>query len=362
MRLYKIIFLSFLQVFILEIANAQEEQCSQNLEEAQLRYDEGRIQDIEGLVLRCLDNGSYDKAQSEQAMRLLILSYIFRGEDGKADTTMLRLLQRSHEFVPDEALDPVEFINLHNTYRTKPIFRVGLKAGPNMTMVEATKLFTTGQPTDPKEYIPKQGITAGVVFEYEFAPRFTIYPELYYSSKTILNNEDFQYLTEINTHETNFVDTKEEWEKQVWFEFPVSVQYRFTDSKFRPYVNAGGSVSYLNSSSYPGSQDKLIRQSITIQNALGEITAERNKLNFYAFLGAGLKYKIGEGYIVAEARANYGLTEISTGEYSFKRNPVDSNKTVDQQIPQRTVANAYKQHFAAFTLGYTMNFYKPKKL
>ena len=66
MRLYKIIFLSFLQVFILEIANAQEEQCSQNLEEAQLRYDEGRIQDIEGLVLRCLDNGSYDKAQSEQ--------------------------------------------------------------------------------------------------------------------------------------------------------------------------------------------------------------------------------------------------------------------------------------------------------
>ena len=105
---------------------AQEERCTENLEEAQLRYDEGRIQDVEDLVLSCLDEGAYDKAQEVQAIRLMILSNIFMGRMGHADTMMLRLLKRNHEFVPDPILDPTEFINLYHTYDTDPIFNVGL--------------------------------------------------------------------------------------------------------------------------------------------------------------------------------------------------------------------------------------------
>lgn len=337
---------------------AQEEEqdvCSQNLEEAQLRYDEGRIQDIEGLVLQCLNSGSYDKAQSVQAMRLLILSYIFTGDDGVADTTMFRLLRRSHEFTPDETLDPVEFINLHQTYRTWPIFRVGLKIGANMTTTEVFQLNTTGQPGDPGvfEYTPKQGITGGLVFEYEFAPRWNIYPEFYYSTKVLSNTEEFTTLTD-----GGILDVKEEIENQSWLEMPVSVQYRFIDGNIRPYVNLGGSINYLLSAQYPASQNSLVRQGNTIQNALGDVTDERNQLNFYAFLGGGVKIKISEGYLVAELRANYGLTDISTGDYGFSR----SNTASDDQVPQRIAVDGFKQHFATFTLGYTLNIYKPKKL
>lgn len=112
-------------------ALAQEERCTQNLEEAQLRYDEGRIQEVEPLVLNCLETNVFDKAQSVLALRLLILSAIFQNRDEKADGLMLELISTDHEFVPDEALDPTEFINLYNSYRTKPIFSVGIKGGQN---------------------------------------------------------------------------------------------------------------------------------------------------------------------------------------------------------------------------------------
>jgi hypothetical protein len=348
------IFLLLIQVDLY----AQDDLCSQNLEEAQLRYDEGRIQDIEGLVLRCIEGGTYDKAQSVQALRLLILSYIFRGEEGKADTTMLRLLQKQHEFVPDQALDPVEFINLHATYRTKPIFKVGIKGGINMSFVEPTKLYTTGQPGDPGEfeYSPKQGVTIGVIFEYEFAPRWNIYPEFLYSNRTFDNAEEFSALTEISTDP---VDKKEETERQVWLELPISVQYRFTDGPVRPYVNLGGSLSYLNYAELPANDNQLSRQNNIIQNTLGDITDDRNQLNFYAFLGGGVKVKVSEGYIVAELRANYGLNEVSTGEFSFSPTGGQASKG---QVPERIIPDAYKKHFATFTIGYTLNIYKMKKL
>lgn len=349
--------LPFLTLLIFSLfatnALAQEERCTQNLEEAQLRYDEGRIQDVEPLVLNCLETNVFDKAQSVQALRLLILSAIFQHRDEQADDMMLELLKTDHEFVPDEALDPVEFINLYNSYRTKPIFRIGFKGGPNITSIQAITLYTTGQSGDPGafEYIAKQGVTGGLVFEYEFSPRWTIYPELLYSTRTFDNVEEFGGLTD----PTEVVDRKEETERQTWLELPVSVQYRLKDGNIRPYVNAGGSASYLIMAEYPASDNSLNRQKNPIENTLGEVTDERNQLNFYAFLGGGVKIKLGEGYFVAELRANYGITEVSTGEFSFS----PANKG---QVPERVIPDAYKEHFATFTVGYTLNIYKPRKL
>ena len=72
----------------------------------------------------------------------------------------------------------------------------------------------------------------------------------------------------------------------------------------------------------------------------------------------GVKLKVLEGYVVAELRANYGITEVSTGDSSFE--PI-SEPANNGQVSERIVADSFKQHFATFTIGYTLNLYNPKK-
>ena len=350
-------FLTFL-IFSLFATNAlaQEERCTQNLEEAQLRYDEGRIQDVEPLVLNCLETNVFDKAQSVQALRLLILSAIFQHRDEQADDMMLDLLQTDHEFVPDEALDPVDFINLYNSYRTKPIFSLGIKGGQNWSFNDVQQMHTVGQQGWKKEYSIINGLQAGLLFEYEFKPRWILYPEIHYSQKRYTKEEIFMGIvsnTEISTSKIE--------EVMNWIELPVSVQYIFTNSaKFKPYAFAGGAVTYLISAEYPG--DNTIRErlgtgSSQVQLATIITKNDRNRLNFNALGGAGIKLKVGEGYFTVEARFNYQLTTLT----------VDGNGLTATDEPDLAHGlwewyDSFKQHSALIMLGYTLNIYNPEKL
>ncbi len=332
---------------------AQEERCTQNLEEAQLRYDEGRIQDVEGLVLSCLDQGAYDKAQDVQVLRLMILSNIFMERTGRADTLMLRLLKRDHEFAPDPILDPTEFINLYNTYNSDPIFKLGIKGGQNWSFTDVTQLHTVGQEGAVKEYKIVNGIHVGLLGEWEFKPRWILYPEIDYSLRIYRRVEDFQGLISGETYSNSDIT-----ETFTWIEVPVTVQYILVDKpNFKPYVFLGGSVSYLISSTYSGDQNFRDRQNNS-QVKLNTInsTDDRNTVNANAILGAGIKIKAPGGFFAAEVRAGYQVTQLT----------IDANG-LDPADPDLVHGlwewfDSFKQHYAAVTIGYTINIYRPKKL
>jgi hypothetical protein len=165
--------------------------CTVNLGEAQLFYDEGRIQEIERKVLPCLDAGAYSKSESEQALRLMILANIFMGEGGRADTLMLRLLSYSHEFTPDLTLDPTGFINLYKTYNTDPVFKIGIKIGQNWSLNDVRQFHTIGQPGTKYKYSSINGIHASLHFEWEFKDRFILYPEISYSQRRYSKEAEF---------------------------------------------------------------------------------------------------------------------------------------------------------------------------
>jgi len=349
----RLLFLLFIILIISPFTYGQLERCTQNLEEAQLRYDEGRIQDIEELVISCLDEGVYSKAQSESALRLMILANIFMEEEGRADTLMLRLLQTSHEFVPDPVLDPTEFINLYNTYNTDPKFNYGFKIGQNWSLTDVGQLHTVGQPGNKYEYSIINGIYAALLFEWEFKDRWFLYPEISYSQRRYSKESEF-----IGLLSSNLYATQEIQEKYTWLELPVTVQYILIDKpKIKPYIFAGGSFAYLLASEYPGDVNSRTR----IGNSEIKLTTvnsleDRNQFNFNAILGGGIKLKAGEGYVTAEIRIGYMITKLTKDS-----NGLTPTEDADLVHGLWEWYDSFKQHYAAVTIGYTKNYYKPKK-
>ena len=335
--------------------------CSIYLEEAQLFYDEGRIQEIEGKVSGCL--GTYGKADKEQALRLMILANIFMEEEDLADSLMGVLLSSSHEFTPDPILDPTEFINLYNTYDTDPMFNVGIKLGQNWSLTDVGQYHTIGQPGSKYEYSIINGMHAALLFEWEFKDRFILYPEISYSQRRYSKEAEFTGLLSNDIYSTH-----EMQEKFTWLELPITVQYLLIDdkkvdnptneeSRFKPYIFAGGSISYLLASEYPGDvNSRLRKENSEVKLATVSSLEDRNQINFNAVLGGGIKMKAGEGYITAEVRAGYMITKLTK----------DSNgltPTNDEDLVHGLWEwyDSFKQHYAAVTIGYTKSIYNIKK-
>lgn len=346
-------------VFLIPLlANAQDNEadaCVQNIEVAQQRYDDGRIQDIQGLLNNCLESGVYTKAQKAQVLRLLTLSYIFLEDQEMAEATMLRLLQTDHEFKVNPAIDPTEFINLHDQFRYKPLFNVGVRyifnfAQPVTTGLNSSLNLNGSRPA----YTLQFGFVGiGVNFEYEFAKNFILYPEIHYKSMAIQRLE-----TQPGVVSGQDYITVENYENQDWISMPVSVKYNI-GFKSKPgiklYVNLGGSASYLLNASKPADLATLKMPNDPEVGFTVNTTNDKNRLNFSVLAGGGATVKLDEGFLSFELRYVYGLTQVTTGKATL-------NPTNAAQLNTLIQDDVYRLNHIAISLGYTRYIYIPKQL
>ena len=332
--------------------------CVQNLETAQQRFDEGRIQDIEGLLKTCVLQNVYTKGEKSQALRLLTLAYIYLEEPVEADYNMLRLLKTNHEFEINPAIDPTQFINLYKKYRTKPLFKVGARYIANLTSPYVTELNSSldasGPGADKGTYVVSFApVGLGINFEYALSDKFYLYPEIQYIAKIIHKDITQKMLTSDDTY-----FSIENEEDQNWLSIPISVKYVFDISpKFNMYVNAGGSFDYLIDAEKPGDEAFLdTNGASTVGFTIENKQQDHNKINFAVLAGGGATYKIGEGFISFEARYSYGLTKVTVPANALT--PTDSRQIGNMMIQD----DGYKLNSVFLSLGYTHNIYVPKKI
>jgi len=349
-------------VFITHLAIGQEQQttnCVQNIEIAQQKYDEGRIQDIQSLLKNCIEAGNYTKAEESQALRLLTLSYIFLDDEENAEATMLRLLETNHEFEIIPAIDPTEFINLHARYRTKPLFNIGVRYIFNYAQPIVTELNSAFNLN-----IERHGYTmifgifgVGVNFEYEFAENFIIYPEIHYKSMSVAYSAKQQGVGKNILSDTAYVEL-EYFEDQQWLSLPVSVKYKFNFKNLpsiKVYANAGVAVDLLLKSTFPADGTTLNTKGDPEVGFALITTKDHNILNFGVFAGGGITYKMGEGFFSLEGRYQYTFTNFTKPEKVL-------NPTNPQSINLLAQHDLYKLNHIAFSIGYTRSMYFPKKL
>lgn len=322
--------------------------CTQTLREARTVYDEGRIQILPELLESCINSGFTEEEKTE-AYRLLILSYIYLDEPTKADEAMLALLRHNPQFKINEQADPAELINLYKTFRTRPIFNYGIKAGGNLTLIEVTKNFSTLNPRfSDGEYQLNPGYQVGFSLEKSFSDLITANLEIYFNGNITVYENSFSGLDSIN----RFIESQNIRLTQTSISVPLTVQFAFLQkSKFNPYIFLGGSVNYLLSSTFNG-ETNTINESF--EGATVDLISQRKSLNFSGVSGLGMKLDVGKNTFLTEVRLSYGILNQVEGSERYK------NQTLIYDYGY--IDNDFKLHSVSLSVGYIFPFYNPKKL
>jgi hypothetical protein len=272
-------------------------------------------------------------------------------EPAKADESMLNILNTDHYFLINEAVDPAEFVALYNTFRTKPIYRIGATLGVNASRPNVSERVTAVDVESGSGYAYKIGFQFGATADlplYFLSDRLTLHGDLMFQTKKF----EMTLITNRGTDEdgNTLTNTFTGAESQTWLSLPVAFQYELFDTKFHPFVTLGVGVDYLLSSSI--SSDKLREQQASIEPKSFE--PEREKLNISAIAGGGVKLPVTGGFIVLEVRYVFGLKDITTPESAF----ANAQYSLDYGYAD----SIFKMNSLTVTGAYVINIFKPKKL
>ena len=265
------------------------------------------MHELPALLTPCLNSG-FSKEERVEALRFLTLTYIYLGEPTKADESMIRLLNADPFYEINDVVDPTEFINLYQQFRTKPVFSVGLIFGINYTqtsVINTHYIFPYG--AGAGAYAGDININLGISFEKDFGKKFTVNPELFYVNRasTYTNNNMFPD-AEGQPIPNSGISAKY---AQTWFDFNALVQYKLSEErKINYYLLLGPSVQYLVSSS------ALVESRTGTQVISGpaiDLLSTNNQLNYAATIGVGARLRIGRIYLRPDIRYQYGFTNIT---------------------------------------------------
>ncbi len=350
----------FLLVFVCSYGYAQTSTCAQTLRLARSTYEQGRFHEIPALLENCLASGDsrFTKQERVEALRILTLAYLYQEEPELADETMIRLLNTDHFYEPNVNVDPAEFTALYATFRTDPVFAIGVKFGANNTYPAAMSNFYVGSASIGNgEYSPIFNIQFGASFEKKLfggkknskLSRLTAAPEI------MLSNHSFSYANEVLTTNDQTGDPYSRIDvkySQSRLDLNGLVQYQLKESTINPYIMAGPGISYLMKTDAEMETQFPFEGSVVTGPSV-DVTDTFNALDYTAIAGAGLKFKFGEIYLAADIRYKYGLTNLIN-----KSSRSNSEATFDYG----SVPNDMRQSSVIVNIGFTWPYFNPKKL
>jgi hypothetical protein len=336
--------------------------CTQTLRTARNTYDQGRLHEIPQILQKCLANG-FTETEKIEALKILVQTYIYLEEPGEADKAMLTLLQTDHFFIPNDQADPIEFISLYKKFRTKPVWRAGIKFGGLTNFVSVIQNHYVWVESQGKgKYSSKIGTQFGATFEKDLNDRFVLNPEVFYStsSYTYSNSAPLRADDPASLESGGSLTTMEvtDLKKQTRTSLNVLVQYKIgklgdiTDN-FIPFVAIGPSLSYLN-----GSQSSITTN--VTQLVTGEAVKTKTNyrpVTFSAIAVAGTKLRLGGLYITADVRLQFGIGNVVDKNNRFRW----QGETADL-ARYGVVDNDFRLSSASFNLGIMIPKFSPKKL
>lgn len=337
---------------------------AQILRSARTIYDQGRLHELPTLLEEALNKERFQSVNERvEAYRILILTYIYLEEPAKADENMLQLLGTDNFFKPIES-DQVEFKNLYNKFRTRPVFSVGLRAGLNQTFINTRKnYFNAAEAQGNGTYTPNLGVNLTLVFETEYKKKFVINPELMFNTQAFTYNNDRVFTNDFQgddpsttTVETdNEVATATHKITQTRIQLNLLMQYKLGTGKLNPYVFLGPTAGYLLKSSFDG-----LLQLENNEEIAGKIdnTANYEPFNYSVMAGGGFKYKMGSVYLTGDLRIQYGLLNAVSTRNRNKQTP--ENIQLTNQFLYTD--NDFSIQQAMFHVGIIYPYFKPKKL
>lgn len=350
-------------LFITKSVNAQDK-CEEVLTQASEAFAAGHFNQIPAMLKDCLEKGQ-KKEWRQRAYLLLAQTYLLLEDPTGAENSYLEVLRANPEYTTDPARDPIDLVYLSSKFTASPIFSLYVLGGTNVSFASVIK--------------DNEGPAGPVNESYNILPGFQVGGGVDWNySDNMVVSLGGQYLNTAYRLEKTGIFGRDEMElseRQSWVRVPVSVRYQLIKNKIRPYAYIGASVDLLL-----GSRVVISYSDQNYDEAQGGITADRqespvikfkpkrNSFNWSAFVGAGVRYKIGLNYVFADLRYSKGMTNIvDTKNYLFDYTLPDrtSGEFESSGEPVTTwthVDDFFRMNNLLLSVGYVHPLYKPRKL
>jgi hypothetical protein len=316
--------------------------CAEKLKNAQSFFDKGQVEEVPGLLKDCLKSG-FKKEEELTAYKLLIQTFLLQDKLDQADSTMLEFLRKN----PEYQLSPTDhssFVYLYNNFRVRPVLQVSIHAGLNKPFLTFVDPVLTSGEKEVSKFKSSLNLFFSAESKFKIGKKTEAGFELGYSIMKFTNRIPYYNgYTSINYTES-----------QQRIEVPLFVQYDFTSfGKFIFYGRGGLGAAYtlgvtanaIFTPTDPNNRDTRTGETLNRKDS-------RIAIDYFAQIGAGLKYKIPMGFFFAEIR-----TDIGT---------LDQYKPGGKAIPQTDFFYAWRDpsfrlNAVNINIGYTYIFYKPSK-
>ncbi|MCX8489472.1 MAG: outer membrane beta-barrel protein [Cyclobacteriaceae bacterium] len=348
-------------ISLINLSAMGQQNCAQSLRLASSSYDQGRLHELPELLKTCLENG-FSSIEKVSAYKLLALSYLYLEEPEKADNAMLNLLRTDNFFEPNQSVDPAEFIGLYNTFRTKPLFSIGIKAIGITTLPSVINNYYVGNAAiGVGEYTTTISIGGGLSFEKSLFQKsknhllrkLTIAPDLLFTPRNFSYSTGSIFLADNpqigNTDPTRLTVV----EKQTWIDLNIMLQYKLSaNSSWNPYLTIGPTLSFLVGASRENIT-KLGETGNSVSGKTIDVSSSFRPLIYGANIGLGVKKKLGAVFLTAELRYQHSLG-----------NAINASKRTNLENTFDYASQFNDLNLSAFSIqfGFAYPIFIPKKL
>ena len=284
--------------------------CADQLKVAQRSFDDGLLDDIPQLLENCMKDGFTDEEKTN-AYKLLIQTYLFSENNEKADVVMMQFL---NEF-PSYGIavnDPKEFINLYNTYRTKPIFKVEFKGGAAFCMPSPVQYYGTGDiATNKPTYKAKLG------YNFELNYLNNLYKNFDYSIGVSYTISNLDY-----SNKPNVYSTVTGLFKNHYIGFPVAARYNFDILGITFFAKGGFEPVYLLQSTVDLIRTDNIASRQEPFTGTEDLMSSHRKFDIRPLVAVGASVKVFQIYTLNFAAGFKFSTMIQTNPNKYYSNPL----------------------------------------
>ncbi|MBX2896164.1 MAG: PorT family protein [Cyclobacteriaceae bacterium] len=336
-------------------------QCAQTLRLARATYEQGRLHEIESQLKGCLEpaeKGGFSQQENQlrvEALKILALSYIYLEEPQQADAAMLSLKKADPYFRPNPEIDPAEFVALYNSFREEPVYRVGIRLGVNFTQPNVNELVTVIELADDSKFNRAVGFQFGAALDvpltlFKQTKKWTLHGELLNQQRrfTIVQNENRG--TDPAEPDKELINKFEGVESQTALSLPITLEYKFMNKKFNPYVAMGASTDYVYRSRLSAERTRTDEPGVPEQS----LDLKRRPINLSVLIATGIKLPVGPGLIVFEIRYAHGLTAVSTPATAFANQSLALDYGYADPV--------FKQSSISIAGSYIFDKHNPKKI
>lgn len=313
--------------------------CTEQLTNAQRNFDDGLLDDIPALLADCMIDG-FTKEEKTNAYKLLMQTYLFTEQIELADELMIQFLTEFPSYTI-AVNDPREFIDLYNTYRTKPIYNLEFMASGNISI--PIVLFNNS-PTDYNSDLNEYSPGIGVNLEANYI-------------NTLVGNFDFSAGLSFSYNRLGYYNKPSDYgEVEVTFSsmtvgLPLAVRYDYSFNNVNLFAKAGIETTYLLS--YKGDYTTRDRGAEPYTGA-PNFANNHNRIDVKPFLGIGAKINLGRDQLHIAVGYKFGIINESPTENVF----ADFQSIVKfKDIEDEKLSNS-----AGISISYFRPIFKPKKL